>query len=313
MRSVALLAACALVGAACSLDFDRFDPDAGAAGTDAALEGGPDATRDAPATEAEAATTDAPSTDVAHETIVDPCAAVAGTLVAPQTPGSITIDGDLSDWGSPAFTLLEASNAALIVGPTGTCTAANATSQCLVAATESAEVALMVDSANLYVGVRVTVPNVGGTSTTQPFTNDAVEIYLRGDATPTGDYTADDHQYIIDWKNSVTDYGPPSTGTGQANPPGVTSAVQVAGGNGAYVVEAKIALTELGDTTLSPGQLVGFDLGIDHGQGTLATRSLLIWWMTPHGTLKCTSAKCTGCNPDQPYCDTLDVGLVCAE
>jgi len=311
MRRLAVPVALWLGASACGLDFDRFDPDGGTTG---ATDGGAhDGTVDAAADVAEAATTDAPGSDAPQETTVNPCKLAAGTVLAPKATAPITIDGDLGDWGAAAFTLLEASNAALIMGPTGTCTAANATSQCLVPAGETAEVALLTDSANLYVGVRVTVPNVGGTSTTAPYTNDAVEIYLRGDTTPTGDYSADDHQYVIDWQNLVTDYGPPSTGTGQASPPGVTSAVKVALGNGAYVVEAKIALTELGQTSLASGQLLGFDLGVDHGQGTAATRSFLVWWMSAHAVPKCTSAKCTGCNPDQPYCDTLDFGLVCAE
>ena len=252
---------------------------------------------------------DAPVSDVA----VNPCKLVPGMLLAPPTPGTITIDGDLSDWGAAAFTLLEPSNAALILGPNGTCTAANATSQCLVPAAETAEVALLFDATSLYVGVRVTVPNVGGASTTAPYTNDAVELYLRGDTMPTGDYGADDHQYVIDWQNLVTDYGPGATGMGQSSPAGVTSAVKVAAGNGAYVVEAKIALTGLGQTTLAPGQTLGFDLGVDHGQGMLSTRSLIVWWMATHAAPTCTSTKCKGCNPDEPSCDTLDFGLVCAQ
>jgi len=198
------------------------------------------------------------------------------------------------------------------MGPSGNCTAANATSKCLVPASETTEFALMRDATNLYVGVRVTVPGVGGTSTTAPYTNDAVEIYLRGDPVATGDYTNVDQQYIIDWQNLVTSYGPPSTGTGQTNPPGVTSMVKVAAGNGGYVVEVKIALSEVGGS-LSPGQTLGFDLGVDHGQGTAATRSFLVWWIAMHAPPQCTTAKCTGCNPDQPYCDTLDFGLVCAD
>jgi hypothetical protein len=59
--------------------------------------------------------------------------------------------------------------------------------------------------------------------------------------------------------------------------------------------------------------MLGFDLGVDHGQGTAATRSFLVWWMSTHGAPPCMSSKCKGCSPDQPYCDTLDFGLLCAE
>lgn len=294
--------------AACGLNFDRYDPGMDAGGV---LDGG----RDASAADhaAEAAATDAMSTDVAPDTYVSPCKPLPGVLIAPQAAGPITIDGDLGDWGSTAFTLLDATDAALIVGPSGTCSAATATSQCLVPDGETAELALLYDSANLYFGVRVTVPGVGGGSTTAPYTNDAVEIYLRGDATATGDYTSNDHQYVVDWQNLVLDYGPSSTDMGQASPPGVTSAVQVASNTNGYVLEMKVALSELGQTTLTPGQMLGFDLGVDHGQGTEATRSLLVWWMASHAAPSCMTPKCMACNPDQPYCDTLTFGLVCAD
>ncbi len=311
-RRIALPVACWLGIAACSLDFDRYDPDAGTtggpdAGSEVTSEGAPDATP------GDAAPRDAAGTDSGQEGATNACTLVAGMLLAPQAPGPITIDGDLGDWGSPAFTVLTASDAALIMGPDGTCTAANATSQCLVPSGESIEVALLRDSGNLYFGVQVTVPSVGGTSTTAPFENDAVELYLRGDPVATGNYTMVDHQYVIDWQNLVIDYGPSPTDVGQTNPPGLTSAVKVATGNGSYVVEAKVALTELGQSALAPGQTLGFDLGVDHGQGTEATRSFLVWWMAAHAAPVCTTAKCTGCSPDQPYCDTLDFGLVCAE
>jgi hypothetical protein len=303
--------------AACGLDFDRYDPDSGAAGPlDASL----DASGDGDGGVTEAATTDAPgsdgdtgATDAAKEA-ASACKPAAGVLVAPQAGGAITVDGDLGDWGTPLFTLLAASDAALIMGPNGTCTAANATSQCLVPNGETAEVALLHDAASLYVGVRVTAPGVGGGSTTAPYTNDAVELYLRADPAPTGDYTGVDHQYVVDWKNEALDYGASQNGTGQPNPPGFSSAVKVANpGNGGYVVEAKIALSALGQTSLAPGQTLGFDLGVDHGQGTPATRSFLVWWMASHAPPTCSTAKCTGCSPEQPYCDTLDFGLVCAE
>jgi hypothetical protein len=306
--------ACCFGVAACGLNFDRYDPGAATAG-------GPDASTDSFVAEAAAgdavtqdvAPGDAAASDSAQQSSdASPCTAAAGTVVAPEAPGPITIDGDLGDWGSPAFTVLAAGDAVLITGPSGTCTAANATSKCLVPAGETTDFALLRDATSLYVGVRVTVPGVGGTNTTAPYDNDAVEIYLRGDPVATGDYTAVDQQYIIDWQNLVIGYGPPSSGSGQTNPPGVTSAVKVAQGNGGYVVEVKIALGEIGGS-LSPGQTLGFDLGVDHGQGTAATRSFLAWWMSAHAAPQCTTAKCTGCNPDQPYCDTLDFGLVCAD
>jgi len=305
---MALPVACWLGLAACGLDFDRYDPAPGDGGT---LDGGHDVTASDHVVEAPPA--DAPGMDVVQETTVNPCASTAGVLVATQATGSITIDGDLSDWPPVAFTLLDANDAALIAGPTGTCTPATATSQCLVPDGESTEFALLRDAANLYLAFRVAVPSVGGGSTTAPFTNDAVEIYLLGDPKATGNYTSVDHQYIIDWTNLLLDYGPSQTGTGMPNPPGVTSAVKVATANNGYVVEVQIAITELGQTSLTPGQMLGVDVGVDHGEGTEATRSFLVWWMATHAAPVCTTPKCTGCSPDQPSCDTLDFGLVCAD
>jgi hypothetical protein len=295
--------------AACGLDFNRFDPGV----TDGGLvEAGHDASIADHAAEAPPGM-DATGSDVTQDNFVPACKATAGVLIAPLAAGPITIDGDLGDWGSTAFTLLDASDAALIMGPNGNCTAATATSQCLVPNGETSEFAFLRDATNLYVGARITVPNVGGGNTTDPFTNDAIELYVRGDATATGDYTSNDHQYIIDWANLVLDYGPSQTNMGLANPPGVTSAVKVAPGLNSYVVEVQIALGQLGQTSLTPGQMLGLDFGVDHGQGTEATRSFLVWWMATHAAPKCATPKCMGCSPDQPYCDTLDFGLICAE
>jgi hypothetical protein len=299
---------------ACGLDFDRYDPMAVSSGT--AEGGGDDGSIDVGAPEAptgDASPTDGgPGIDAPKEAGPGACKPAQGQIVAPQASGPITVDGDLGDWGTPFFVLLDSGDAAFIMGPNGTCNSANAQSKCLVPSGESAEVALLWDSANLYVAVRVTVAGVGGTSTT-PYLNDAVEVYLRGDPAATGNYTNVDHQYVVDWQNTLVDYGPSPNDTALPNPPGVTSAVKVAAGNGSYVVEMQIALTQLGQSTLTPGQTLGFDLGVDHGQGSATTRSFLVWWMSAHSPPTCTTTKCTGCNPDQPYCDTLDFGLVCAD
>ncbi|MGH7297752.1 MAG: sugar-binding protein [Polyangiaceae bacterium] len=315
--ALTIAAACALGVVACGLDFDRYATGADAAGDAPAADAGdaateaapPDATNgDGPATDAQA---DA-SPDAPDDGAPSACHSSPGVLVAAQAPGAITIDGDLGDWGSPTSTILEASSAALISGPNGDCNAANATPKCLVPAGEAAEVSLLRDATNLYVGVRVTVAGVGGTSTTDPYLDDAVEIYVSGDAVATGNYTGVDHQYVVTWQNFILDYGPSQAGPGQPNPPGVTTAVKVAAGNAGYVVEMKIALSQLGQSALSSGRTLGFDVGLDHGQGTSATRSFLVWWMATHAAPTCTTPKCTGCNPDQPYCDTLLFGALCA-
>jgi hypothetical protein len=310
---VVLAVASVLGVGACGLDFDRYDPGPDAASVvEAGLDGPADARggEGSPSDAAiDAAVSDA--TDAAQESAPNPCPPMMGVVAAPQPSGTITIDGNLGDWGSPAYTTLDANDAALIVGPNGDCTAANATSQCLVPSSEQAEFALLHDASNLYLAVRITVPSVGGTNTTAPYLNDAVEVYLRGDAVATGNYTNDDHQYVVDWQNLVLDYGPSANDTPVTNPPGVTTAVKVGGGG--WVLEMSVALTQLGRSALTPGQTLGFDVAVDHGQGTTATRSYLAWWMAMHAPPTCTTAKCTNCTPDQPYCDTLDFGAVCAD
>jgi hypothetical protein len=331
VRSVVCAGVGALVLGACGLDFDRFEPggDASAQGdgggssggsssgsssgtADAAKDGNADGTTGADSSGVDAAK-DAPGVDVVQETGPTGCTPSATALGVATAPGPITIDGDLTDWGNQPVTVLAVSDAALILGPNGTCTAANAMLQCMVPPGETAEVLLLRDSGNLYVGVRVTVPTIGGNDAADPFLNDAVEIYLRGDPVATGNYTNVDHQYVVDWQNHVLDYGPSVSDTGQPNPPGFTSAVKVAPSNKAYVVETKIALAQIGQTTFATGQSVGFDLGLDHGQGTVQSRSLLVWLMASHAAPSCTNAKCTGCSPDYPFCDTLLFGTACAD
>ena len=144
-----------------------------------------------------------------------------GTVVAKQVSGPIVIDGDLSDWGCPKFASLTPSNAAKVLPRTSGATV-----------TVTGEFAIRWDATSLYFAVRVTDGNVGGNNATDPYLNDAVEIYLAGDTTLTGDYTNIDHQYVVDYKNLRTDYGPKPIATQHftTNPRELTSAVSVGQG-----------------------------------------------------------------------------------
>src|ERR1700674_3423658 len=98
MVGTLLPVACWLGVAACSLNFDRYAPGAGAAGSsDASSDGFVDAATGDTATKdsvtADTAALDSAATDSAQESAANPCPPTAGLLFAPAASGPITIDG----------------------------------------------------------------------------------------------------------------------------------------------------------------------------------------------------------------------------
>jgi hypothetical protein len=214
----------------------------------------------------------------------------AGVL-AVHPLGTVTIDGTLTEWGCVPFTLVDKATAPRIAGsnPSG--------------ATLSAELALGYDAQYLYFAARIT-DTITGTSTAEPYLNDAVEIYLDGDATLAGTYGASDHQYVIDHKLFIKDYGPATPAVPAAAV--LTAAVQKSAGG--WVLEARVAWSALGGS-VTAGRRVGFDVGFTNGSGT-TQEQMLYWWYGPGtGAGVCTGGEwCCGAGSD-PWCDTRRFGF----
>ena len=272
-------------------------PDATTSGIGPGADASPGADAGAPSDDAPSAPDVATSLDAgdASEAACPPPSSDAAVSVATAAATAPTIDGDLSDWGCGPWTELSQANAAY----------ARQSGQDV-----SAQFALRWDAAGLYVAAHVVVPTVHGSDPVNPYNNDAVEIYVSGDAPLTGDYDPTSHQFIVDWKNLAVDYGsvhyPPSQPT--PNPPQFKwMAKTVADG---WQVEIAIAWPALGKGKApTSGGSVGFDLQLDDGDGT-ALDTQVIAELAPHAAACGCKACCCGQTPDFPNCDTLTFATV---
>jgi hypothetical protein len=201
------------------------------------------------------------------------------------------IDGDLSDWPCDGWVAVSASNAAYV--KTG--------SEPL-----SAEIAVRWDKGYVYVAARITDPSVGGNDAIDPYKNDSVEVYVTGDATPTGDYDAISHQFVVDWKGLVADYGPSHGGLpADKNPPHLKAATGTTPGG--WTFEASIGQQAFAFGPLASGSQLGLDVEINDGDGTGQVGALIPALAPALSTCACLQQCCCGKSPDLPYCDSARI------
>jgi hypothetical protein len=174
-----------------------------------------------------------------------------GTLTVPRAARTLTIDGDLSDWSCATFFHVDKTNAGAIL-PTG------------VVIPNKYDFAVAWDSSYVYVAAHMIDPvPYEGNVTPEVFNNDAMEIFIGGDTTFDGSYSAIDHQFVIDWKNRTREYKPSVSKVPVA---GFQSAVMKTPDG--FVVEARIAANEIGHASLTAGTKFGFSIAGDESDGT---------------------------------------------
>jgi hypothetical protein len=243
------------------------------------------------------------ATSAALDAVADACgpaSADGGGIVAiSEIASPPTIDGDLSDWPCDGWMELNASTAAFV--KTG-------------GDPISALVAVRWDASNVYVAVRITDPNVGGNDPTNPYNNDAVEIYATGIANPDGDYDATSHQWVADWKGLVVDYGPSHYGQPVTTAPPYFHAkgIVVTGG---WQLEASFGWQVVLPGAFASGSKIGFDVQVDDGDGTQQNGALILALTPTTGEdCGCTQVSCCcGKSVDLPYCDTARMARVTLE
>lgn len=216
----------------------------------------------------------------------------AGNIVASKTTSTITLDGVLDDWGCTPFVHVSQATSAY--------TQTNGAN----ASTLAADFAVTWDDQYLYVAVRVTDAAVQGSDPTNPFLNDAIEIYVAGESAANGDYSAADHRYVIDHQNLAVDYSYMGTPPMVPSPPGFLSAAQNT--DTGYAIEARIAASALGATALASGKAMGFDLAIDDGDGQTQAITM-VWALTTSDSCACQRCCCLAPSP-LPFCDTRRFG-----
>ena len=298
----------------------------GAAGCDLALSGLADAPRDAGGAHPtfDATTNDGaapPASDASDSNDVfapdapgaadaavasdatDACGAVSEGGAAIDTIAAIApppvIDGDLADWPCDGWMELSATTAAF--AKTG-------------GDVVSALVAVRWDANGVYVALKITDPIVGGNDPTNPYNNDAVEIFATGEATPTGDYDATSHQWVTDWKGLEVDYGPTHYGQPADTAPAHFSAkgTVVTGG---WQFEASFGWQVVLPAAFASGAEFGFDVQLDDGNGTQQLGALILA-LAPSAGERCACTQvgcCCGQPVDLPYCDSARMARVTLE
>jgi len=229
----------------------------------------------------------------------DPClpapAAVAGALTAQCIVGRglVAVVGANDDWSSAGFTNLDSVSAGpLAVGFSGNAAADRATL--------SAKFATRWDQTGLYVMVQVT-DDVRQVVSSSLYRGDAVEVFVHPGNAPTGSYTGNDWQFIINPDNRVeTLRGGNPVGT----PAGViTGAKTTSGAN--WQMEIEVPWTIMG-VQPSLGQLAAFDLivdDLDNAASTTKPERTLTWKnAAPASCGECSASPC------QPYCSTKCFG-----
>lgn len=263
------------MGTGCGLDAVGTAPAPGAA--DASTTGGPDASAQA----------DGDATNAAPDACGGASPNTTGVIRAPRARGPVAIDGDLDDWACVPFVRLDADTAAEVTPSTPR-------------ARSAYEFAVVWDEAGIYVAVRAIDDFIGGQRTADVYQNDSVEVYVDADGVLTGAYGPNDHQYVVDHQNVSEDYGPEPP----LRPPQAGFSSAIAKVTGGYVVEMRIAPSELG-TTFQAGAQLGFDFVGNNSDGLDRTHALL-WYRAP--TCSCTTGCCCGAEEDRPFCNTQRFG-----
>jgi glucuronoarabinoxylan endo-1,4-beta-xylanase len=138
---------------------------------------------------------------------------------------------------------------------------------------------MLYDADNLYVLVQVADDRTdhSNDSTTSLFMNDAVEIYVDAGNTKATTYQYNDFHYTFSLVHGTT----PMMSETHNNTNGVLMGWVETGTNANYVMEVAIPWSLVGQWTLTPGTLLGFDVQIDHAYKGGVNRDFDLFW---HGT-----------------------------
>jgi hypothetical protein len=215
---------------------------------------------------------------------------LTGQLAVPRTTTAMAVDGVLDDWPPClAFVRMDRDSGIWSTSVDGG------------VLTNRVEFGALWDDGGIYFAARVFDPLVEGANDVEQYKNDSIELYLDADGNLTGEYTVQDHQYVLDHRNVGYDFGYfPSRPIGA----GVARAVSKDGGAG-FTVEMRIPKEELGLSTLGGGMTLGLDVASNDADGT--NRFYHVYW---HHAPACTCMAncCCGQAVDHPFCNTQRFG-----
>ncbi len=198
-------------------------------------------------------------------------------VVAPK------IDGDLADWPA-CFVSIDATH-----NPTRDLDH--------MGAFASGRFSLAHDATKIYLAADITgIAPLGDEAVPGIFENDSVSFYLDGDGVFTSQaYDSDAMQLVIDHANRVQGFRDGMNVTATS----VTSAAITSGNH--YTIEASVAPSTFGLTAF--GASIGFDLGIENGDGA-SQLSEVLWYQACELPL----CGCMSGTESAPYCDAREFG-----
>jgi len=204
-----------------------------------------------------------------------------------------TIDGDLSEWTCFEWHPLTLSNAGYANNASGL----------------SADIAVAWDAQNVFIAATIVDPSLGaGTyNSSDPVDNSSFEVYASGDTTPTGNYDSQSHHYITDYRGLCIDYGPAQGGGSADTTHSHFAAATKYVSSTSWTFEAAVGWQALlGGSSFGAGGQLWFDFGVNSGNGSSQTASLILSANPAAGTdcSQCGDGCCCGAVSDYPYCDT---------
>jgi hypothetical protein len=206
-----------------------------------------------------------------------------GILTAPEiaTP---TLDGNLTDWPTCFITIAAGTNPTRDLGANGMF--------------PSGRFSIAHDATHIYVAAEVMgVAPLGDQPPPAIYQNNSVSFYLDGDGSFTTEtYGADGDQIVIDHAGQVQAFR-----SGQlVTPPNISSAARAV--DSMFTIEMAVQASTFGLVAFGP--MIGFDIGLEGGDGTTQTSEVL--WTESCGPPAC---GCATAGVAAPYCDEREFGV----
>ncbi|RAW01122.1 hypothetical protein DQQ10_11885 [Pseudochryseolinea flava] len=169
-----------------------------------------------------------------------------GTITCYRSPGSVTVNGNLNETG---WDVTKVFSKATVGSPNNT-----------------ASFGVLWDNTNLYIGARVLDANLFSDSS-DPWEDDAVEIYIDANNNKLGSYDGQDNQIIKNYNKSTV-----FTKVGISGLQHAWSSIA-----GGYSIEMAIPWSQLGISSPAAGTTIGFDIGYDDDDNGGSREHQAVW------------------------------------
>jgi endo-1,4-beta-xylanase len=198
-----------------------------------------------------------------------------GVYHAPRARSAVTIDGVLDEWGCVPFVRIDPTHNGYAAAIDGGSTL------------NVYDFAVQWAPDHLWIAARVddSLPFRG--TSTEPWQNDSIEVFVDGDGLVTSSYQGDTVHWVVDYANLGKKY----VGSLTAAPsPGFVAAVKQL--DAGYALEMRVDAVEIARTSFITDATLGFDFAGNESNGT--TQAVQLGWFRG----PCADACCLPfCNP----------------